>query len=134
MKVNEKVKKLRQLNQLTQEQMAEKLHLTLDGYQKLESGRRQFDLPKLERCATIFGITLPELLSVDENSIVYLVNSANNIQHSSLICIGKADNNNTVFYGAEILATENEKLKNTIAYQEKEIALLRELLETLKNK
>ena len=29
MEVNEKVKKMRQLNRLTQEQMAEKLHLTL---------------------------------------------------------------------------------------------------------
>ena len=29
MEVNEKVKKMRQLNRLTQEQMVEKLHLTL---------------------------------------------------------------------------------------------------------
>ena len=36
------------------------------------------------------------------------------------------------FYGAEALAAENESLKNTIAHQEKEILLLRELLETLK--
>ena len=132
MEVNEKVKKMRQLNRLTQEQMAEKLHLTLSGYQKLESGKWQFDEAKLECCAAIFGITLSELLSVDENSSVYLVNSPNHVKNGSVLCISNPDKVNNTFYGAEALAAENESLKNTIAHQEKEILLLRELLETLK--
>ena len=132
MEVNEKVKKMRQLNRLTQEQMAEKLHLTLNGYQKLESGKWQFDVTKLECCAAIFGITLSELLSVDENSSVYLVNSPSHAQNGSVLCISNRDKINNTFYGAEALAAENESLKNTIAHQEKEISLLRELLETLK--
>ena len=132
MEVNEKVKKMRQLNRLTQEQMAEKLHLTLSGYQKLESGKWQFDVAKLECCAAIFGITLSELLSVDENSSIYLVNSPSHAQNGSVLCISNRDKINNTFYGVEALAAENESLKNTIAHQEKEISLLRELLETLK--
>ena len=132
MEVNEKVKKMRQLNRLTQEQMAEKLHLTLSGYQKLESGNLQFVVAKLEGCAAIFGIRLSEFLSVDENSSVYLVNYPNLVKNGSVLCISNPDKVNNTFYGAEALAAENESLKNTIAHQEKEILLLRELLETLK--
>ena len=47
MEANEKVKRLRLLHNLTQEQMAEKMGMSLEGYTKLERGDRQLDLPKL---------------------------------------------------------------------------------------
>lgn len=134
MEVNEKVKKLRQLNHLTQEQMAEKLNLSFDGYQKLERGERQFDINKLERIATLFGLTLAELLAIDENSIICLI-TENNQQTSNILFINqKTDQINQVYNSrsADLIA-ENEKLRLTVEHQNKEIELLRELLAAHKN-
>lgn len=133
MEVNEKVKKLRQLNNLTQEQMAEKLNLTFDGYQKLERGERQFDINKLERIAAVFGITLPELFAIDENSTICIINEKN--QTSNILFISqKTDQINQVYNSnPNDLIAENEKLKLTVAHQKREIELLTELLATYKN-
>ena len=133
MEVNEKVKKLRQLNNLTQEQMAEKLNLSFDGYQKLERGERQFDINKLERIAAVFGITLPELFAIDENSTICIINEKN--QTSNILFISqKTDQISQVYNNnPNDLIAENEKLKLTVEHQNREIELLRQLLATHKN-
>ena len=133
MEVNEKVKKLRQLNHLTQEQMAEKLNLSFDGYQKLERGERQFDINKLERIAAVFGITLPELFAIDENSTICIINEKN--QTSNILFISQKTDQISQVYNSNPsdLIAENEKLKLTVAHQKREIELLTELLATYKN-
>ena len=133
MEVNEKVKKLRQLNNLTQEQMAEKLNLSFDGYQKLERGERQFDINKLERIAAVFGITLPELFAIDENSTICIINEKN--QTSNILFISQKTDQISQVYNSNPndLIAENEKLKLTVAHQKREIELLTELLATYKN-
>ena len=132
MEVNEKVKKLRQLNNLTQEQMAEKLNLTFDGYQKLERGERKFDINKLERIATLFGLTLAELLAIDENSSICIINEKN--QTSNILFISQKTDQISQVYNSNPsdLIAENEKLKLMLAHQDTEINLLRELLEAYK--
>ena len=133
MEVNEKVKKLRQLNHLTQEQMVEKLNLSFDSYQKLERGERQFDINKLERIAAVFGITLPELFAIDENSTICIINEKN--QTSNILFISQKTDQISQVYNSNPndLIAENEKLKLTVEYQNREIELLRQLLATHKN-
>ena len=133
MEVNEKVKKLRQLNNLTQEQMAEKLNLSFDGYQKLERGEWQFDINKLERIAAVFGITLPELFAIDENSTICIINEKN--QTSNILFISQKTDQISQVYNSNPndLIAENEKLKLTVEHQNREIELLRQLLATHKN-
>ena len=129
MEANEKVKRLRLLHNLTQEQMAEKMGMSLDGYTKLERGDRQLDLPKLERIASIFGITLLELLAIDENSIVCLINE-NVHQNGRVMFINKTEQVSQVYYGNS--EVENEKLKSELEYKNKELELLREQNELLR--
>ena len=124
MEVNEKVKKLRQLNHLTQEQMAEKLNLSFDGYQKLERGERQFDINKLERIAAVFGITLPELFAIDENSTICIINEKNQTSNilfktSNILFISQKTDQISQVYNSNPndLIAENEKLKLTVAHQ-----------------
>lgn len=131
MEANGKVKRLRLLHNLTQEQMAEKMGMSLDGYTKLERGDRQLDLPKLERIASIFGITLLELLAIDENSIVCLINE-NVHQNGRVMFINKTEQISQVYYGNSDLEVENEKLKSELEYKNKELALLHEQNELLR--
>jgi len=131
MEANGKVKRLRLLHNLTQEQMAEKMGMSLDGYTKLERGDRQLDLPKLERIASIFGITLLELLAIDENSTICLINE-NAHQNGGVVFINKTEQVSQVYYGNSDLEVENEKLKSELEYKNKELELLREQNELLR--
>lgn len=67
MKLHEKIKKMRQINDLSREDMAEKLNLSASGYAKIEQGERGVDLVKLEKIAGIFQVPVSELL--DKNMI-----------------------------------------------------------------
>ena len=48
MKVNEKIRMMRELNDWTQEDMADKLHMSLNSYAKLERGESKIYLEKLK--------------------------------------------------------------------------------------
>ena len=90
--------------------------------------KRQFDINKLQRIAALFGITLSELLAIDENSSICIINEKN--QTSNILFISqKTDQINQVYNSnPSDLIAENEKLKLMLAHQDTEINLLRELL------
>ncbi|SUO97654.1 helix-turn-helix domain-containing protein [Suttonella ornithocola] len=114
MQVNEKVRMMRELRQWSQEEMAEKLQMSTAGYAKLERGETQFNIPKLEKVASIFGIDLKDLMAINERSVICLINE--NSQHSSN------------YYGtSEDLSQEITKLKLMLSHQE-EIISAKELL------
>lgn len=48
MNVNKKIKKLRELHEFSQEDMANKLNLSISGYAKIEKGERGLDLGLVE--------------------------------------------------------------------------------------
>ena len=81
MQINEKVKKVRELSNLTQEEMASQLNMSTNGYAKIEQGKTRLNIPMLERITAILGINLMELLNIDDKNLVYLISE--NSQHSS---------------------------------------------------
>lgn len=127
MEVHETVKTMRKINDFTQEDMAEKLGISVNAYSKLECGKSRFSLEKLEQIANIFNINMSELYSAKEKGFLCFF-SDNNSQ-------------NTYYSGDESLTNENEKLKLIIAHkeellQEKEtkIKMLEEIISLLKAK
>lgn len=70
MKVNEKIRFLRENRNWSQEEMAEKLNMSTNGYSKIERGETRMTLPKLEQISAIFGIDVLELMSLGENNIL----------------------------------------------------------------
>ena len=54
MSVNEKIRKIREAKDWSQEQMAEKLDMSLNGYAKIERGESKIYLDKLEQIAQVF--------------------------------------------------------------------------------
>ncbi len=128
MKINEKIKRLRELHQLSQEQMAAKLNLSASGYAKIEQGERGLDFPKLEKIAIALGMELTELLEFNDKSIICLINENSQLNQ----------NGNNIRTDAEAAAEiENLQLKirhyeEMLAQKEREISLLNQLLEALK--
>ncbi|QPB42016.1 helix-turn-helix domain-containing protein [Rodentibacter haemolyticus] len=124
MKVQDTIRTMREMNQLTQEELAEKLNISVNAYSKIERGITKLSLDKLERIAQIFNINVSELYSAKEKGLFYLF----------------SDNNN-YYNGSEVVVEENEKLKVELKYKNEiidnlrsENLLLKQMVEMLKEK
>jgi len=123
MKINEKIRFMRQLKELSQDEMAEKLGLSLNGYANIERGETDVQISRLEQIASIFGVDLLELLNFGEKTIACLIGN-NNYQFSN-IGQNTSDSKEAQF--------EIQKLQLIIEQQLKEIAYLKEIIELTKN-
>ena len=75
MSVNEKIRKIREAKDWSQEQMAEKLDMSLNGYAKIERGENKIYLDKLEQIAQVFDIDVVELMQSDGKNICFQIES-----------------------------------------------------------
>ena len=75
MSVNEKIRKIREAKDWSQEQMAEKLNMSLNGYAKIERGETKLYLDKLEQIAKVFDIDVVELMQSDGKNICFQIES-----------------------------------------------------------
>lgn len=125
MKTHEIIRTLREKRDWSQKDMAEKLEMSVNGYAKIERGETVINMLRLEEIANVFQVDIHELLPNTKN--VYMtINGDNNQGHN--------------FYNTtQELVFENERLKNTLKYQEKlleqqarELATLQSVLELLK--
>ncbi len=105
MKAIEKIRMMRELNHWTQEQMADKLHMSVTSYAKLERGERKISLEELERIAVVFSLDIIDLLSVDKQNVFCFINSDSHMQ-------------NVNYYGNQNLGSEIEKLKLIVQHQQ----------------
>lgn len=70
------IKRLRKQHGLTQQQLAERLHLSLNGYTNLERGKTQFNEKRLRQIAQVFGMSYQTLLRelvVDNSSYTQMI-------------------------------------------------------------
>ncbi|KJV06021.1 helix-turn-helix domain-containing protein [Methylocucumis oryzae] len=118
MKINEKIRFMRQLKEFSQEDMAERLGLSLNGYANIERGETDVQISRLEQIADILKVDLLELLSFGEKTVACLVGN-NNYQFSNV-----GQNNSD----AKEAQFEIEKLQLIIEQQRMEIAYLKEIL------
>ena len=78
--IEEKIKTMRELKNLTQEYMAEKLGITQAGYSKIESGATKISYDKIVDISKILGVQTEELLAFDSQKYF---NSFNNVKGSN---------------------------------------------------
>lgn len=131
MSVNNKIRALRELNNWSQEDMAERLNMSKSSYSRLERDERKLDLVKLEKLAAIFKIDIGELIASDDKELVLLIGT---------------NNSNNPDYGANgQIKIELEKLKLglehsrellahkdlLLAQKDREISALRQLVAQL---
>jgi transcriptional regulator with XRE-family HTH domain len=131
MKVNEKIKHLRQLQGWSQEDVANKLEMSPNGYGNIERGDTDVTLSKLEKLAELFGMELAELVELDKKH-VFNLNTQNNNQHCNI---------NIELSIIDLSISENSQLKSALEKQQalneqqaQEIQYLRSLLESVLKK
>ena len=118
MKFHEKIRFMRQSKNWSQEDMADKLGMSVAGYAKIEQGKMDANFSKLEQIASVFGMNVVELLSFGEKNIICLIGD-NSVNVSQIMGSSKD------------LAFEIEKLKLMLEHKD---AVLEHKDEMLKQK
>lgn len=128
MKVYEKIHFLRQLKNWSQEEMANKLEMSINGYAKIERGETDVPVSRLEQIAKVLEIELVELLNFGEKSVFYIMGG--NTLHG---CYQFGNNiHSTNNPSQEKMQFEIEKLNLIVQQQAKEIECLKEIIQLLK--
>lgn len=60
--IGENIKKLRKSKSMTQDQLAERLHVTHQAISSWETGKTQPDIETLKQMAEVFDVTIEELI------------------------------------------------------------------------
>ena len=133
MKVNEKIRSLREARNWSQEEMANKLGMSTNGYSKIERGETRLYIPKLEQIADAFDIDVLELMSMGEKNVIMYHQESNNSNFN--IISDSSELTQQIEFLKLQLDHKNELIKakdEIIEMQRRENSLLREALE--KNK
>lgn len=121
MKVQDKIRTLRTSKGWTQENMAEMLGLSPNGYSNIERGETELTMSRLEQIAKLFEMNYLDLLNVGEKG-GFNLNGNHNNSYSP----------NCNFYTDQSLAHENEKLQIQLASKDEKISFLEREIENLK--
>lgn len=125
MSVNEKIRLIREAKGLTQEQVAEKLKISVNSYGDIERGNNDIKLSRLKEIAELFEIKLSELFELSEKGTL-------NIYFSGC----EQNENNKLYIGASAIELEKQELiielkDKELALKDKEIALKSEKINDL---
>lgn len=115
MNINEKIRKIRETKAWSQEQMAEKLNMSLNGYAKIERGETKLYLDKLEQIAQILDIDIVELIQSGEKNICFQIESPLGSVYQGV--------------GESSLLIEIERLKLALSHANEKENLLNKLIE-----
>lgn len=127
MQLSEKIGWMRKVKGWSQEDMATKLGMSINGYAKIERGETDLPLSRLEKISEILEIGLLDLIGLEDRG-VFNIASSHDQSHFS----------NYIYSSQDAVELEKAKLeinylKDIVAQKDKEIACLRELLEILRN-
>ena len=129
MKTFEKIRKMREEKHWSQEEMAGKLNMSINGYAKIERGETRLNLPRLEQISEIFETDILDLIQTGGRGLSYQVGDNNN----SDIAVYASSSHE--------LTAEIERLKLIISHkdvllaqQARELATLQEMVALLKSR
>lgn len=121
--IHNKIKKLREQSGLTQQEMADKLHLHLKTWQKIENGITKLDIERLQQIAEILGTTIEDLINVEDSVYISEVKDNDVGFNNSSVTINHQSQEEKNLY--ERLIAEKDKI---IADKDKDIIFLKGLL------
>ena len=109
--IGDNIKKFRELKNITREQVAAALDMSLSNYSKIERGEIDLTLSKIEKISQLLEVDLSQILNFDASQIFYVSN--NKVVH---VVNSKADN---LYFSSDdhkdkyikMLEAENAKLK-----------------------
>lgn len=112
MNLGQKIKKLRELKNLTQLDIADRLGMTQSAYSKMEVGTVDIPFTKLEALATILNIPIENIIGFNEHMVFNLKNN----KKANGVVINQISQSEKKLYDEyiESLKVENLYLKNII--------------------
>ncbi len=133
--LNDKIRLLREMKHWSQEQMAERVSMSKNGYARIERGETKLTVEALDKISQAFDMDIIELIKISDKGLICLFSENNN-----------ATQYGNFYQGSENLTAEIDKLKLSIKHQAdllehkdellsqqtREIETLRQLVETLK--
>jgi transcriptional regulator with XRE-family HTH domain len=126
MSVHEKIRFVRLAKGWTQEYLAEKLDMSVNGYGDLERGKNDIKLSKLEQISELLGVDLSELFDKKETNVF---NNFGSVQTNQ-------QNWCNIHQSLDYLQFKHELEKRQIFIddKDKEIALLKRIIELMEVK
>jgi transcriptional regulator with XRE-family HTH domain len=120
--IGSKIKRIREMRGITQEEIAEALNLTAQAYGRMERGETSISAERLGKIAEKLGVNTDEIMRYDENKFIISGNSNN----------GEA-NEDALQFNLNIYESERaiEVLKETISNQHEQIKFLQNQVEKL---
>ncbi len=127
MKFHEKIRFMRQSKNWSQEDMADKLGMSVAGYAKIEQGRTDANFSKLEQIASVFDMDIVELLSFGEKNVICLIGDNSVISMSQIV-----GSSRELTFEMQKLKLMLEHKDEMLSQKDKEIAGLKGMLELMK--
>jgi transcriptional regulator with XRE-family HTH domain len=110
MKFGHKIKKIRHLRGLKQEEVAARLHITVNAYIKIEEGDKQIDIKMLELLGQILTISVADIREFDDkNTYAQTLNDYKN-NKGCIINNYNSDEYTTVALLEKIIAQQKEEI------------------------
>ena len=76
MKVGQKIKKLREFKNLTQEYMAAQLEMSVGNYSKIERDEVSLTIDRLQKISEILNINFLDILAFDEKQVFNFIHNS----------------------------------------------------------
>ena len=127
MKLHEKIKFIRQLKGWSQEEVANKLEMSVNGYGSIERGETDVKLSRLEQIAHVFEMELLELLGLNEKTVFNLTGDHHTQFHLSHINSFSIEQTE-LKHKLEKANLINEKLEQEISYLKQENTHLQKMI------
>jgi transcriptional regulator with XRE-family HTH domain len=112
--IGDNIKKFRELKNITREQMAADLDMSVGNYSKIERGEIDLTLSRIQQIAQILCVDIAQILNFDASQIF-------NISHNSMVQGLNAKAENMHFHGDDykekyikMLEGEIERLKELV--------------------
>ncbi len=122
--VAENIKKFRELRNLSREQVAAELDMSLSGYSKIERGETELSLGKLNKIASVLGVDVAQILSFDASQVFNISNNEN---------VNAGMKTQNVYYGeGEVLFKYTKLLEEEVARLREQVSVMKEEIRGLK--
>lgn len=125
MQIADKIKFMRQLKDLSQDDVAERLEMSVQGYAKIEQGKTDLPYSRLKQIAKVLEVDELELLSFGEKNVFYITGNTN--PQAGTIFNYQSDKTSDI----EKLHIELEKAKTLLLEQAKEISHFKSTIDYL---
>lgn len=107
-KISNNIKKFRELKDITREEIAAQLDMSVSGYSKIERGEIDLTITKLDKIANIIGVSISQILNFDVTNIF---NISNNKTVNSIGTDNKISNYNESDFTKKYIEKLEEEIK-----------------------